>query len=42
MIDDTVIVPLVNPQLVQAYAADITNMHDGAYCDLELGILGLG
>ena len=42
MMDNAVIVPLVNPQLVQAYAADITNMHNSACCNLELGILGLG
>lgn len=42
MMNNAVIVPLVNPQLVQAYAADITNMHNSACCNLELGILGLG
>ncbi len=42
MMDNAVIVPLVNPQLVQAYAADITNMHNSACCNLEFGILGLG
>jgi peptide/nickel transport system substrate-binding protein len=42
MMDDGVIVPLVNPQLVQAYAKDITNMHNSACCNLELGLLGLG
>ncbi len=42
MMDDNVIVPLVNPQLVQAYASDITNMHNSACCNLELGLLGLG
>ncbi len=42
MMNNGVIVPLVNPQLVQAYAADITNMHNSACCNLELGILGLG
>lgn len=41
MIDDAVIVPLVNPQLVLARAADITNMHYSACCNLELGLLGL-
>ncbi len=42
MQDKAIIVPLVNPQLVQAYAADITNMHNSACCNLELGLLGLG
>ena len=42
MMDNSVIIPLVNPQLVQAYSADITNMHNSACCNLELGLLGLG
>lgn len=42
MIDDTIIVPLVNPQLVLAYASDVTGMHYSACCNLELGRLGIG
>lgn len=41
MMDANIIVPLVNSQLVQAYAADITNMHNSACCNLELNLLGL-
>lgn len=41
MINDAVIVPIVNPQVVLAYAADITNMHYSACCNLDLGLLGL-
>ena len=42
MIDDAIILPLVNPDLVLAYASDITGMHYSACCNLELGRLGLG
>ena len=42
MIDDAVILPLVNPQLVLASASDITGMHYSACCNLDLGRLGLG
>lgn len=42
MSDDTIIVPLVNPQLVLAYASDVTDMHYSACCNLELGRLGIG
>lgn len=41
MIDDAVIVPIVNPQLVLAAASDITGMHYSACCNLDLGLLGL-
>jgi peptide/nickel transport system substrate-binding protein len=41
MIDDAIIVPIVNPQLVLAYAADVTGMHYSACCNLDLGLLGL-
>jgi peptide/nickel transport system substrate-binding protein len=42
MIDDAVILPLVNPQLVLASASDITGMHYSSCCNLDLGRLGLG
>ena len=42
MVDDLVIMPMVNPQLVLAYAKDITNMHYSACCNLEVAQLGLG
>jgi peptide/nickel transport system substrate-binding protein len=41
MIDDAIIIPIVNPQLVLATAADITGMHYSACCNLNLGLLGL-
>ena len=41
MINDAIIVPIVNPQVVLAYTADITNMHYSACCNLDLGLLGL-
>ncbi len=41
MIDDAIIFPIVNPQLVLAYASDITGMHYSACCNLDLGLLGL-
>ena len=41
MIDDLVIFPMVNPQLVLAYASDIKGMHYSACCNLELGKLTL-
>jgi peptide/nickel transport system substrate-binding protein len=41
MIDDAVIFPIVNPQLVLATAADITGMHYSACCNLDLGLLGV-
>jgi peptide/nickel transport system substrate-binding protein len=41
MIDDTMILPLVNPQLVLAHSSDISGMHYSACCNLELGNLGL-
>ena len=40
MIDDLVILPLVNPGLVLAYASDITGVRYSACCNLELGELG--
>jgi peptide/nickel transport system substrate-binding protein len=42
MMDDLVILPMVNPQLVLAYASDVTNMHYSACCNLEVAQLGLG
>jgi peptide/nickel transport system substrate-binding protein len=41
MIDDAVIFPIVNPQLVLATASDITGMHYSACCNLDLGRLGV-
>ena len=41
MIADAVIFPIVNPQLVLAYASDITGMHYSACCNLDLALLGL-
>ena len=41
MIADTIILPIVNPQLVLASAADVTGMHYSACCNLDLGLLGL-
>jgi peptide/nickel transport system substrate-binding protein len=41
MIDDAVIFPIVNPQLVLAYASDITGMHYSACCNLDLALLGI-
>jgi peptide/nickel transport system substrate-binding protein len=41
MVDDAIIIPIVNPQLVLATAADITGMHYSACCNLNLGLLGL-
>ena len=41
MIDDALIFPIVNPQLVLAYASDITGMHYSACCNLDLGLLGV-
>ncbi len=40
MIDDAVIFPIVNPQLVLAHASDITGMHYSACCNLDLALLG--
>jgi peptide/nickel transport system substrate-binding protein len=42
MIDDTIILPLVNPGLVLASASDITGVRYSACCNLELGGLGIG
>lgn len=41
MIDDTIVLPMVNPELFLAYRSNITNMHYSACCNLELGALGL-
>jgi peptide/nickel transport system substrate-binding protein len=41
MIDDAIIIPIVNPQLVLARSADITGMHYSACCNLDLGRLGV-
>ena len=41
MVDDLIILPMVNPQLVLAYASDIFGMHYSACCNLELGKLTL-
>lgn len=42
MMDDLVILPLVNPQLVLATQADITGMHYSGCCNLDLSLLGVG
>jgi peptide/nickel transport system substrate-binding protein len=41
LINDLVIFPMVNPQLLLAYASDIEGMHYSACCNLELGKLTL-
>ncbi len=41
MVDDAIIVPIVNPQLVLASASDITGMHYSACCNLDLSLLGV-
>ena len=41
MIDDEIIIPIVNTQLVLASRANITGMHYSACCNLDLGLLGL-
>ena len=41
LINDLVILPMVNPQLVIANASDIEGMHYSACCNLELGKLTL-
>ena len=41
MVDDLVILPIVNPKLVLAYAADVTGMHYSACCNLDLALVGL-
>ncbi|MDP9464317.1 MAG: ABC transporter substrate-binding protein, partial [Actinomycetota bacterium] len=41
MIEDAIIVPILNPQLVLATAADVTGMHYSACCNLDLALLGL-
>ena len=41
MIDDLIILPLVNPDLVLAYASDITGVRYSACCNLELGGVGV-
>jgi peptide/nickel transport system substrate-binding protein len=41
MIDDAVIMPIVNPQLILANASDLTGMHYSACCNLDLGRLGV-
>jgi peptide/nickel transport system substrate-binding protein len=42
MIDDLIIFPLVNPDLVLAYASDLTGVRYSACCNLELGGVGVG
>jgi len=42
MIDDGIIIPLVNPDLVLAYASDLTGVRYSACCNLELGSVGVG
>lgn len=42
MMDDLVILPLVNPQLVLATAADVQGMHYSGCCNLDLSLLSLG
>lgn len=41
MQDDHIILPLVNPDLVLAYASDLTNVRYSACCNLELGSVGI-
>ena len=41
MIDDLIIFPLVNPDLVLAYASDLTGVRYSACCNLELGGVGV-
>lgn len=41
MIDDEIIIPIVNTQLVLASRTNITGMHYSACCNLDLGLLGL-
>ena len=41
MVDDLVILPIVNPKLVLAYASDVTGMHYSACCNLDLALVGL-
>ena len=41
MVNDLIILPMVNPQLVLAYASDVFGMHYSACCNLELGKLKL-
>ncbi len=41
MIDDQIIIPIVNTQLVLASRSDITGMHYSACCNLDLSLLGL-
>jgi len=41
MIDDAIILPLVNPDLVLAYANDLTGVRYSACCNLELGGVGV-
>lgn len=41
MIDDAIIVPLVNPDLVLAHAVDLTGVRYSACCNLELGSIGV-
>ena len=41
MMDDAIIIPIVNPQLVLASRSDITGMHYSACCNLDVGLLGL-
>ena len=41
MIDDEIVIPIVNTQLVLASRADVTGMHYSACCNLDLSLLGL-
>lgn len=41
MIDDQIVIPIVNTQLVLASRSDITGMHYSACCNLDLSLLGL-
>ncbi|MDQ1426267.1 MAG: peptide/nickel transport system substrate-binding protein, partial [Acidimicrobiaceae bacterium] len=41
MIDDEIVIPIVNTQLVLASRTDITGMHYSACCNLDLSLLGL-
>ena len=41
MADDLIILPIVNPQLVLAYASDVTGVAYSPCCNLDLATLGL-
>ncbi len=41
MMDDEIVIPIVNTQLVLASRSDVTGMHYSACCNLDLSLLGL-